>query len=474
MRKSALLKLLVLTVIMLCFVGSFSACGSVSGNQSHVHEFEYTTTANATCESAGSMFGVCKCGETTTITIPQKEHNFVNGICSECGSKNSQEHQHSYQQIVTNPTCESAGVVFYECECGNSYSEQIPALGHNYVNSECENCGAKEPTSNEYFNFTLLSDDTYEISAKYRNNMPENLVLPCEYNGKPVTSIGNNAFWYCSSLTSIEIPDSVTSIGSSAFFGCSSLTSVEIPDSVTSIGSSAFRDCSSLTSVVIPDSVTSIGSSAFHNCSSLTSIEIGDSVTSIGNYAFIGCSSLTSIEILDSVTSIGEGAFVYCSSLTSIMVSENNANYYSLNGNLYSKDKTILIQYTIGKTDKHFTIPDSVTSIGDDAFSGCESLTSIEIPDSVTSIGEGAFVYCSSLTSIVIPDSVTSIGHYAFQNCRSLTSIEIPNSVTSIGVWAFWDCSSLTIYCEAESEPSDWDSDWNPFNRPVVWGYKEG
>ena len=175
-----------------------------------------------------------------------------------------------------------------------------------------------------------------------------------------------------------------------------------------------------------------------------SSFVIPDSVTKIADKTFYNCSSLTSVTIPNNVTSIGSDAFFGCSSLTSITVDENNVNYKSIDGNLYSKDGTTLIKYAIGKTETSFTIPDSVTNIGNNAFSGCRSLTGITIPNSVTSIGSWAFSGCRSLTSITIPDSVTIIGSWAFSGCRSLTSITIPDSVTIIWVEAFYNCSILT------------------------------
>ena len=295
-----------------------------------------------------------------------------------------------------------------------------------------------------------------------------------------VTSIGEYAFYNCTSLTSVTIPNSVTSIGEYTFYNCTSLTSVAIPDSVTSIGEYAFSHCTSLTSVTIPDSVTSIGRYAFYYCTSLTSVTIPDSVTSIGEYAFYDCTSLTSVTIPDSVTSIGDGAFSYCESLTSvtipdsvtsigwhafdgctsltgIWVAEGNSHYASdASGVLFNKDKTTLVQCP--GAFAAYTIPNSVTSIGADAFSYCRSLTSVTIPDSVTSIGESSFYKCTSLTSVTIPDSVTSIGYKAFGSCESLTSVTIPDSVTSIGDGAFSCCTSLTSVTIPNSVTSIGDS----------------
>ena len=277
-----------------------------------------------------------------------------------------------------------------------------------------------------------------------------------------VTSIGNWAFWNCRSLTDIVIPDSVTSIGDNAFHFCSSLSNIAISDSVTSIGNNAFSDCRSLTDIVIPDSVTNIGDAAFCGCKSLRTIVIPDSVTSIGNNAFCDCSSLSNLVLPDSVTCIGGGAFSGCLLLEYISIPKNviclnvnpfvnwdgkleclSPNYIYEDDVLFNKDKSKIVSFR-NQNIESYIIPNSVTSIGDAAFSGCRSLTGIVIPNSVTSIGGGVFWNCRSLSNIVIPNSVSSIGTWAFCGCKSLRSLVIPDSVTSIGDKAFQFCFSLT------------------------------
>ena len=226
-----------------------------------------------------------------------------------------------------------------------------------------------------------------------------------------VTAIGKEAFSGCTSLVSVTIGDSVTSIGNFAFRYCTSLVGVTIPDSVTSIGTGAFHGCSRLASVTISDSVTTIDVGAFHGCTSLESVTIGDSVTTIGDFAFFGCTSLASVTIPDSVTSIGAGAFEVCAGLESLTVDANNTVYDSRN-NCNAVIETG--SNTLIAGCKNTVIPNDVTTVGEDAFFGCTSLTSVTIPDSVTSIGDFAFCGCTSLASVTIPDSVTSIGFEAF------------------------------------------------------------
>ncbi len=363
-----------------------------------------------------------------------------------------------------------------------------------------------------------------------------------------VTSIGDWAFYGCSSLTSVTIPDGVTSIGDSAFSGCTSLESVIIPDSVTSIGYYAFRNCTNLanvyisdleawcnisfvrqspiageddtylhsnplfygaklyldgklvTDLIIPDSITSVRDYLFYNCSSITSVTIPDNVTKIGGAAFSCCKALTSVTIGSGLSSIGydywhaHSAFDECASLSSIVVKEENETYHSYGNCLIETKTKKLIQgcntsvipsdgsvTSIGDSAfrgsvslSSITIPDDVTSIGVSAFSGCGSLTSATIPDSVASIGFNAFENCTSLTSVTIPDSVTSIESGTFSNCSSLNTIIIPDSVTSIGFAAFRGCSNLSdVYYTGSEADLEWVS-INTYNSDLTsttWHY---
>ena len=299
----------------------------------------------------------------------------------------------------------------------------------------------------------------------------------------PVTHIGNYAFDWCTGLTSISIPNSVTSIGEEAFDNCSGLTCISIPNSVTTIGWRAFGSCG-LTSLTIPNSVTRIGSGAFGECSCLESITVDsgnpkfdsrnhcnaiietsnntliagcknsvipNSVTTIDYMAFEGNTGLTSLSIPNSVTDISNGAFNKCSRLGSIIVESGNPRYDSrnnCNAIIETSSNTLIAGC------RNTVIPNSITTIGDYAFSGLPGLTFVTLPNSVTTIGEAAFAECIGLNDITIPNSVTTIGDYAFYRCLVMQQVTIPNSVTSIGNYAFYWCSALNSIIVESGNPT--------------------
>ena len=399
--------------------------------------------------------------------------------------------------------------------------------------------------------------------------------------GNGVISLGAGAFSSCTNLTALYFQGDAPSVGLSAFTGDNHATVYYLPGTmgwdanfgglptalwpaspgdfsyttdsgvititgyngsggvvvipftinglpVTRIGDHAFGFCSSLTSVTIPGSITSIGQSAFYYCSSLANLTIPGSVSSIGNAAFYRCTSLTDLTIPDAVTSIGAGAFYGCSSLSAITVDALNSAYSSADGILFNKNRTTLLQYPAGRAGS-YTVPDSVTSIGSDAFAGCSGLRSIILPSGLTSIESEAFYHCSSLGAIcfegnppaigwdvfsgdymavvcwlpgttgwdtsfggcptglwnpqvpciyrtnngtvtliqyigpggkvIIPDTiaglpVTSLGDFAFSGCTGLASVTIPGSVTTLGDAAFYHCTSLMEVCFLGNAPS--------------------
>ncbi len=275
-------------------------------------------------------------------------------------------------------------------------------------------------------------------SAFYGRNSIASITIP-----DSVTSIGSYAFFACTSLASVAIPSSVTSIGYEAFSRCTSLASVSIPYSVTSIEERTFSNCTSLTGATIPNSVTNIGWAAFGGCTSLINVSIPDSVTTIGPWAFSGCTSLASVTIPASVDNIGLSAFLGCNKLASISVDEGNANYSSLDDVLFNKDRTTLIEYAGGKSGA-YVVPNSVTSIGDYAFTGCTNLINVGFPSSLTQIGLAAFEGCTGLTSAIFPDSLTNIGGFTFSGCINLINVGFPSSLTGIGNYAFSYCTGLT------------------------------
>ncbi len=347
------------------------------------------------------------------------------------------------------------------------------------------------------------------------------VTIPGAIDGLPVTILGDAAFSNCTGLTSVTIPNSVTNIGISAFEACthlvsvligtnvtsighfafnscSSLTSVTIPGSVTHLGEAAFSACSSLTTITvaasnpayssvagvvfnknkttliqyaagkagsytIPNSVTNIGTEAFYECYRLTGVTIPGSVTRIGDAAFCACVSLASVTVPGSVTDIGYAPFAICTSLGAITVASSNPAYCSVAGVVFNKNRTRLVQYPAGRIGG-YTIPGSVTSIADLAFSGCTGLTGVTIPTSVSSIGAYAFSYCSGLLSAMVANGVTSIGDGAFAGCTGLFGIFFLGNAPGVGTDVFLESDHSTVYYLAAS--TGWSSTFG--GRPTA------
>ncbi len=463
----------------------------------------------------------CEYGGHTTHTCTACGYNYTTDETDAIG--------HNYVGTVTlEPTCTDPGVKTYVCQndAAHAYKEEIPAPGHTPdTDATCTNaqvccvCGkelqpalghtwdegvldpAPTPEQDGILTFTCnRCGETKTETVKYEPEIiasgtcGENLTWTLYADGKLVIS-GTGGMtnyssyssvpWYSnrSEIKKVVIKSGVTSIGNYAFANCTGLVSVDFGDNsqLQSIGAHAFYSCGNLVRITIPDNVTTIGNSAFQYCRTLASITLPDDLTSIGNSAFWNCVALTSITIPHDITNIGNAAFLGCYGLVHITVDEDNANYSSDEyGVLFNKDKTSLIQYPIGNARTEYKIPDSVTTIGEDAFADCGNLVKITIPSGVTSIGWDSFRESSSLANItvdesnsnycsddygvlfnkskthliqypigntrteyIIPDGVTSIAYYAFKSCKNLESIIIPDGVTNITDGMFVWCDKL-------------------------------
>ena len=283
---------------------------------------------------------------------------------------------------------------------------------------DCRDYGVKNG-----FNWVLFnSSGSVKITAYSGTSMNiKDIEIPATINGVKVASIESHAFDGCR-ITSVTFEENcqITSIGDYAFRACVFLTDIELPASLTHIGEYAFHSCQEMTSINIPDKVSSIGSHAFYRCNNLASIKMPKSLTNISDHMFCACYNLTSIVIPKTVISIDEYVFESCNNLQSV---------------------------------------------------------TFETDSQLTSIGENAFKDCSKLTSFVIPQTVTSVGDYAFRDCSNMSSIEISKGILNMGNSVFRGCSSLTIYCEEESLPSGWNTNWRNVHPmqfvPVAWDYKK-
>ena len=268
--------------------------------------------------------------------------------------------------------------------------------------------------------YKLHCNKTAEVVKNYYYG---DIVIPetVKYNNftYKITSIEDDCFKDCSSLTSISLPSGITSLGRYCFEFCSSLTSVSLPSGITSLEWYCFDGCSSLTSISLPSGITELKGGCFRDCSSLTSIYLPSGITELGASCFSGCSNLTSISLPSGITSLAGFCFQDCSSLTSV------------------------------------SLPSGITELGAYCFSGCSNLTSVSLPSGITSLGYGCFEGCSSLASVSLPSGITSLGYRCFWDCSSLTSIELPSGITSLGESCFSLCSNLkSMLCLAVEPPS--------------------
>ena len=245
-------------------------------------------------------------------------------------------------------------------------------------------------------------------------------------------------------ITYNDITYKVNRIGSYAFYKCTDLTEVTIPENVTSIEKNSFSFCSSLSSVVIPNSVKRIEDTSFGYCTSLASFKFGDNVSKIGARTFLGCQSLTTITIPNSITIIEDQAFEDCTNLASVHITDLESWCKISFGDIYANPLYYAHHLLLNEIEiKDLVIPNSITNIGRCSFSGCSNLISVTIHNNISSIGDCAFLGCTGLTSVTIPNGVTSIDNSVFSGCTNLTSVTIPNSVTNIGACAFAECTNL-------------------------------
>lgn len=355
-------------------------------------------------------------------------------------------HEYGEWEVTSYPTCVQEGEKQRVCQCGNKEVEPVhkDVYAHVFDGDEvcklcnfnlAENCVAKMDISagaNSTVNaFVISREDGLCNLYVVGNGATKDFVAS--------QSLGKTDF----DIEKIYIGNGVTNIGKSVFHSCHTVVEVVMSNSITSIGQGAFYNCESLERIRLSTSLESIGTSVFGACSNLKSIDIPQGVKELGNLAFNQCTSLESLFIPSSVTTIGRGVVSVCLSLTNITVAPDNPSYKSVDGNLYSKDGKVLLQYAIGKTADSFVIPDGVTTVGAYAFARCDYLTQITLPKGIIIVDDYSFSLCKNLAQIDFPQSLEKIAHGSFMGCESLTSVTIPVNVKQIDNIAFNLCKNL-------------------------------
>ena len=286
----------------------------------------------------------------------------------------------------------------------------------------------------------------------------EQIKIPVELNGHAVTAIEGNPFSNTKIKTLGVEPDHpvFASIDGVLFRKAdkqlvayppkSEATEYAVPNGIRTIGERAFYGCSSLKTITLPEGITTIGDLAFRNCTKLKEVIIPESVIAIGEEAFGNCNGLKSITIPVGVTELGKNPFLVCENLTEITVADGNPVLEVIDGVLFKKDgeEKQLVTYPAAFTAAEYTVPAGVTAIGDDAFWFCENIQSVVLSEGVKTIGEYSFARCRGLTNVTLPDTLTDIGIYAFSNCSKLPSMVIPEGITVLKEGVFQDCTKLT------------------------------
>ncbi len=382
-------------------------------NTAYGHSFtRYESDNNATCTQDGTKTASCDnyCGETDTqIDVGSSDLMHI---------YNRQVEDEKF--IASEATCSQKKTYYISCECGATGQDTFEVDGygfHNVINGTCTICNSSA-TEGLYFN---NMGDYYEIASLSYYCYDVDIIIPAFYDGLPVKTIAMSAFSDFTRIKRITMGENITEINLGAFSGCTNLKNLVLPNKLEYIGSGAFARCSSLEEIIIPDSVKTIDACAFANCSSLTKITIGSGVTSIA-----------------------EDFVLESNNLENIIVSKDNVNYCDIDGNLYSKDGTAFLTYASGKKANSFVIPETVTDVGDDAFSYNTNLNYVTIGSNVENIGSRAFKFCTGLKEIVLPGKIAYVATETFYGCTGLERLVIENGITGFSVRAFYGCTNLT------------------------------